>query len=82
MMPYIKRSKRSIKLLSIVADAIDTEGELNYCITKLCLLYLGNNAHYEDYNRVMGVLISVQHEFYRRYVAPYEDQKRKENGDV
>lgn len=32
--------------------------------------------------QILGVLSCVQQEFYRRVVAPYEDQKCRENGDV
>ena len=31
---------------------------------------------------VVGVLVAVQHELYRRHVAPYEDKAIKRNGDV
>jgi len=37
---------------------------------------------YFHYNRAMGVLASAMQEFYRRRVAPYEDVKIAENGDV
>jgi len=30
----------------------------------------------------MGVLECIKQEFYRRAVAPYEDKKKEENGDV
>jgi len=30
----------------------------------------------------MGVLSAITEEFYRRKVAPYEDEKIVENGDV
>ncbi len=55
-------------------------GDLNYAITKLCL-----NCHpkgYTDYNALIGVLECVKLELYRRAVAPYEDTKKEENGDV
>jgi hypothetical protein len=37
---------------------------------------------YGDMNEVMGVLAAVQMELYRRVVAPYEDLKKNESGDV
>ncbi|HOK39385.1 MAG TPA: hypothetical protein PLC87_12045 [Bacteroidales bacterium] len=33
-------------------------------------------------SQIIGVLESVKQEFYRRVVAPYEEEKIKENGDV
>jgi hypothetical protein len=37
---------------------------------------------FDKVNTVRGVLGSITDEFYRRVVAPYEDVKIKENGDV
>jgi len=56
-------------------------GTLNYIITRLCDFWLGG-ANYEKYNMVIGVLECVKQELYRRQVAPYEDKKWQQNGDV
>ncbi|MBU2542645.1 hypothetical protein KJ785_03735, partial [Patescibacteria group bacterium] len=56
-------------------------GELNYSITKL-LLALKGAGKYKDYNELVGALESAKLEFYRREIAPYEDIKVEENGDV
>jgi len=56
-------------------------GTLNYIITRLCDFWLGD-ANYEKYNQVIGVLECVKQELYRRQIAPYEDKKCEENGDV
>lgn len=87
-MPYIdKKSRKAIepelkallkKLKSIPMEKID--GNINYCICSMMKeLY---PASYYNYNRMMGVVACVQQELYRRMVAPYEDKKIKENGDV
>ena len=56
------------------------DGALNYTVTKILKeLY---DPRYFNYNRAMGVLSAIQAEFYRRDVAPYEDEKIAENGDV
>lgn len=39
-------------------------------------------ARYEVYNAVEGVLSCIGQELYRRMIAPYEDRKKEENGDV
>jgi hypothetical protein len=81
-MPYIHRSKRA-ELdgpLAGVALLVDTPGELNYCITRLCLSQAPQN--YAGWNALVGVLECVKLELYRRAVAPYEDSKISENGDV
>jgi hypothetical protein len=81
-MPYIEKDRR-IDLDE--GEAPQTEGELNYAITQLCLDYLFDlnpDPGYADYNKIIGVLEGVKLEFYRREVANYEDKKIEENGDV
>ena len=59
-------------------------GQLNFQLTVLCdefVRSLGGSS-YENYNRVIGVLECCKLEFYRRAVAPYEDKKIEQNGDV
>jgi len=79
-MPYISDIEQTQLLQG--DDGPATPGELNFLITKLCLEYLGDNARYSDYNSVVGALECCKLEFYRRAVAPYEDVKIKENGDI
>ena len=87
-MPYINQDDRPPinqlvqplieHLRSLPTDQQD--GALNYAVTKVLKnLY---PPKYFNYNRAMGVLGSIQAEWYRRDVAPYEDQKITENGDV
>ena len=58
----------------------EQDGALNYTITRLVRgLY---PTRYFHLNRALGVLSAVAHELYRRGIAPYEDTKIKENGDV
>ena len=60
-------------------------GTLNYIITRLCDYWcrdFAGEANYEKYNAVIGVLECVKQELYRRQIAPYEDEKCEENGDV
>jgi len=85
-MPYIKQEARRelvghARRLGLTADG---PGELNFVITTVIAAYLfgGQEPHYEDYNDVLGVLVGVILEVYRRKVAPYEDMKKEENGDV
>ena len=86
-MPYITQSNReridpvSRQLNHYVEDQGVSEGELNYILTSLILSWLGN-PNYKAYNAAIGVLECVKQEFYRRSVAPYEDQKRDKNCEV
>ncbi len=80
-MPYIKQDRRD-NLLDLVSVP-ENAGDLNYFITMACLGYVRyHGENYQRYNDVMGVLAGVQQELYRRRIAPYEDEKIKENGDV
>jgi hypothetical protein len=59
------------------------DGDVNYVITRLIeRMYGGQFTYYEMMNRGLGVLEAVKLEFYRRRMAPYEDKKAKQNGEV
>ncbi len=87
-MPYIPREER-IELDPLIDALISKlrnaplermDGRLNYVISRLVNgLY---QPSYFQYNRAVGVLTSVLMEFYRRRVAPYEDRKIEEHGDI
>ena len=76
-MPYIQQYKRDNLI-------IDSPGQLNYEIHVLIDSYLQEKGDdkYQTYNDVIGALECVKHELYRRLVAPLEDKKIEENGDV
>lgn len=88
-MPYIDTAKRLkfsvpiMKLGLMLSNADDFRGNLNYIISKL-LKYIvdGKGESYQTFNDLMGVLECCKQEFYRTKVAPYEDAKRLENGDI
>lgn len=80
-MPYIRKDLRERLLPKLAAFPINA-GELNFILTSICVRYLGSGPRYEDYNRVIGALECAKLELYRRMVAPYEDAKIRENGDV
>jgi hypothetical protein len=87
-MPYINkdlRDKVDTKLMDL-AKAIrecgidNRAGVLNYSISVLLgQLY---SKKYSEINEAVGMLDCSKLEFYRRFAAPYEDTKIKENGDV
>lgn len=87
-MPYIDRAKRLAldaaiePLVRKIALGRD-KGEMNYVITRLCLAWLRQRgSNYNAMSDVKAVLNDVRDEFNDRYVRPYEDKKRAENGDV
>lgn len=84
-MPYIPQAQRAA--LDVVAESaareIKNAGQFNYLLTKLALVYTRlESPCYMTFNEVIGTLENVKQEYLRRIVAPYEDKKRNENGDV
>lgn len=81
-MPYIPKERREA-LFNADAPEFEAAGELNFIFTELIKLYINQKGmSYNTCNEIIGVLDAAKLEFYRRVVAPYEDQKIKENGDV
>lgn len=85
-MPYILKSERpaldeAMKFLMVALTGA-SEGQVNYCLTRLLLSWAREKPSYARYNAVMGILSCVAHEFYRREIAPYERRKAKSNSDV
>ena len=83
-MPYIEAKNRMYADVTLGDyKAARDPGTLNYQITSLCIDYIKDTGEkYQHYNDVIGALESCKLEFYRRAVAPYEDKKIQENGDV
>ena len=84
-MPYIEQYKRAS--LTVLADGaagrITTPGEANYFISRfLRTLLQRNRPSYNSFNSAIGILECCKLELYRRIVAPYEDKKMEENGDI
>lgn len=76
-MPYIEADRRN------KAGLAGPAGEFNYLITQACITRANLRGHrYSVYNDIIGALECAKLEMYRRMVAPYEDQKIIENGDV
>lgn len=88
-MPYIKSGKMRVNLTYVALSfryyldptfcRKNIKGHLNYLLFKIAKDYCEN---YKDYSDFIGELESAKLEIYRRLVAPYEDEKIKENGDV
>lgn len=84
-MPYITPEAREKfdGLIEQVAEQIETDGELNYVYTKIGILcMMGSAMGYAERASIISALENAKLEMYRRYMAPYEDNKIEENGDV
>jgi len=85
-MPYIPKEDRR----HAVWSKPRTPGELNYAIHVIVEQYLQQRAivvpcgrnDYIDFNDVLGALEAAKLELYRRMIAPYEDKKAAQNGDL
>jgi len=89
-MPYIKDEDRDpiCNVIDYVISPISRQekkaGACNYAITLLLdgVFDTFENPSYDKINTVMGILECVKQEYYRRIAIPYEEAKRRENGDV
>ena len=88
-MPYIPKDSRAeyddeINNLVEKLEAWDNDtlsGHLNYIFFRLAGI-LGTSESYARMAVISSALSEAQTEFRRRVMAPYEDEKIKENGDV
>lgn len=83
-MPYVKPERRpALSPFSVSCVVAQNEGELNYQISFLLNKYM--ELHGLEYNRMGDCTSACENaaaEFRRRVMAPYEDGKIAENGDV
>jgi len=94
-MPYIQQTERQryddkinevVELLITKFPADNgknySEGDLNYIVSSIVWKLFEAKKSYSNANTLMGTLECIKQEFYRRQVAPYEDIKIKENGNI
>lgn len=84
-MPYITQDDRRVltQLADDVAEHLKHPGKLNYFFSRVMhQLIKHNRLSYMVVNALIGVLECCKLELYRTVVAPYENQKRRENGSV
>ena len=88
-MPYIPQPDRE-KFAPAIGELCEivrlhglSNGELNWLFTKISQLYIvRHGTSYNTLSDVIKALECAKLEFYRRAVAPYEDGKANQNGDV
>lgn len=79
-MPYIDPKRREIIDRGGKPASI---GELTYVFTKTAEEYRKTHGdRFNTFAMIMGAFLCAILEFYRRVIAPYEDNKIEENGDV
>lgn len=77
-MPYITPERRR----PVIEDGPKNAGELNYALTLVIHSYWERHQNYQGINDIVGALEGAKVEFQRRVVAPYEDGKIQQNGDI
>ena len=87
-MPYIDRRNRKDldEAIEKLGDLIEVhnEGGVNYCITKLLHIWMGEKElrRYGDYNAAIGILEAAKLELYRDLVGPYEEKAKEQHGEI
>lgn len=84
-MPYISPERRAVfdEHIENIAKNLQSGGEINYCVYRLCLEFIKSKGMSYTTSMVpFSALGAAQMELYRQIIAPYEDQKIAENGDV
>lgn len=57
-------------------------GDMVYLFTRLLVAWLPKEPTFSEYSTALGILEAAKLELYRRRVAPYENSRLEENGDV
>lgn len=84
-MPYIDWNRRKVfdKALEELAENVQNQGELNYCIYKLSRLIIHRiGKSYANLSMCSSAMEHAKLEWYRKVLAPYEEEKIRENGDI
>jgi hypothetical protein len=84
-MPYTEQKERPKvdNAVSISEICSWSAGDLTYALTRLIVgWFKGHGKSFLNGAIVIGCIACTALEFYRRVLAPYEDKKIADNGDV
>ena len=87
-MPYIEQQRVQFDgHINKLSETISNEGQLCYCIYAILVRYCNKyqakgSLKFNILAQCISAIECAKLEFYRRIVAPYEDKKIKENGDI
>ena len=82
-MPYVKQERRpdlNKVVIAMTEASVKADGDLNYILYRFCKLHV--TPSYNSYKNFLGELNEAAEEIRRRLLAPWEDMKIEENGDV
>jgi len=78
-MPYIDKLHRGF----VARGNIRTVGDLTYALQQVVSDYLTTKGlSYQSLAEVLGALEGLKFDVYRRLLAPYEQTKQEQNGEV
>jgi len=61
----------------------EVKGDVNYCFTKILITLLKKyGVGYANLSNIHAIAVDVANEFEHQFMRPYEDKKKKENGEV
>lgn len=83
-MPYVNQGRRDHldPYIQPIIGRLWMPGDLSYVIARLAASKVSEGSNFADRVKVYAELQASADEYYRRVIAPYEDQKCKQNGDV
>lgn len=82
-MPYIEKNRRPTmnRVVNLMEQLdVKADGDLNYALFAFCKRCI--KPSYNNYKNFCGELRQCVTEIERKLLAPYEDEKEKENGTV
>ena len=81
-LPYIRPDERT-QIDTMFKDLhLATPGQVAYGITRLIMQSGIDKDSYKGFTEIVGVLETVKLEIQRRLIAPYEEAKKRMNGDA
>ena len=83
-MPYITKICRTEldECVETYYPFLKPDGRLNYFLAKLFKKLMRRKMSYRNAKEFVAELEMAKMEIYRRWIAPYEDEKKDINGDV
>ena len=83
-MPFIESRERRKELNKVVTEMakveVKVDGDLNYILYRYCKYMIPKS--YNSYKNFLGELHECECQCRNDFLVPYEEEKRKINGDV
>jgi len=82
--PLCERVDKLIRFVLEEYESDEFEGVCNYIVSRVVagVMKPKTGWRYKWLNRAYGTFMAAGAEFYRRLIAPYEDECIKKNGDI